>query len=144
MTKKEILKKSLNILYKSDLIFSKKDLYKNLVKENINLTDSTFDHLLADLVKNYYLIQEDGNLIKSERILKNENNKQTAYLKYLYDEYSQDFDEEYIKLEYIDKIKSTEEKSSKEVDIISNSFRIIKQYLSSMEKTKNIENSFEM
>lgn len=150
MDKKELLNKVFNLLYKSNLVFSKDDFQKELQNEmreiNFELAQETFEALVKELVQKNYLIKDEKNLIKSKQLLKNDKNKQTDYLTYLIREYAESFDINFIHDEFAENIKQNELITSNYIDFIEYSYDVIKQYIidKKFAKINTVKNQFEL
>jgi len=150
MDKKELLSIIFNLLYKSNLVFTKQSFKKELDEEmkaiKFEIAEGTFNALVKELTQKDYLIQDEKNLIKSTQLLKNDKNKQTDYLSYLISEYSESFDIDYIHDEFFENIMKNELPSANYVEFIEHSYKVIKEYLvdKNFVKINTVKNKFEL
>ena len=150
MDKKELLSIIFNLLYKSNLVFTKQSFKKELDEEmkaiKFEIAEGTFNALVKELTQKDYLIQDEKNLIKSTQLLKNDKNKQTDYLSYLISEYSESFDIDYIHDEFFGNIMKNELPSANYVEFIEHSYEVIKEYLVDKKfvKINTVKNQFEL
>jgi len=143
MEKKILLDKIFNVLYNSNLVFTKQNLQdeinESLSADRVEIGKVALDRIIKSLLKKGYIYEDEDTLIKDSKLLKSEKNKQCLAFKNIVKDYGDDFDADYIKDEFIKFIKQTELTPALYEDVMSLAFDEIKDSL--VEKNKITYNS---
>lgn len=141
MEKRLITNAILEVLLNSNLIFDEKT-FKNMLtstlsKQNFELHEKTVQKILKNLQTKDYIDTDENFFIKSNKTLLHKGNKQKELFQYLVEQYKDEFDNDFIKDEYLKSIKSTEQPPVEHLEVLEDSFKLYAEHFNLNKKTEH-------
>jgi hypothetical protein len=101
MERKQLTKLIFDALYDADVVFTKEYFAKLLHEDDKTLHESAISKILKSLVEKLYLTYDGQFFVKTQQVFDHPQNQQTQFLQTLAEEYSNQFDTDYVREQYV-------------------------------------------
>lgn len=101
MERKQLTKLIFDALYDADVVFTKECFAKLLHEDDKTLHESAISKILKSLVEKLYLTYDGQFFVKTQQVFDHPQNQQTQFLQTLVEEYSNQFDTDYVREQYV-------------------------------------------
>lgn len=101
MERKQLTKLIFDALYDADVVFTKEYFAKLLHEDDKTLHESAISKILKSLVEKLYLTYDGQFFVKTQQVFDHPQNQQTQFLQTLVEEYSNQFDTDYVREQYV-------------------------------------------
>lgn len=101
MERKQLTKLIFDALYDADVVFTKEYFAKLLHEDDKTLHESAISKILKSLVEKLYLTYDGQFFVKTQQVFDHPQNQQTQFLQTLIEEYSNQFDTDYVREQYV-------------------------------------------
>lgn len=108
MERKQLTKLIFDALYDADVVFTKEYFAKLLHEDDKTLHESAISKILKSLVEKLYLTYDGQFFVKTQQVFDHPQNQQTQFLQTLVEEYSNQFDTDYVREQYVKYITKQE------------------------------------
>lgn len=144
MEKNIITTKVFETLDDASIVFTKEDFLKNLnqnlKQQKIIMHKNSANQLIKQLFTKDYLQQQENFIVKTDKSLQRQSSKQCQLLLLLIQEFSKEFDLDYIKDQFIKHTLSQEQTPKHFIGLVEGSFDNLIQCLNHNKKITHKDN----